>query len=157
MPAAHLAGVLLVVVEVFRRERPAFVAEQTVCGNLGRVELQLEFHVFRHRHHRTAEFRHQDLLRLEDAVEERVVPVAGVRELLHHRVMVVAAADAEDRQGHARLALRRDVPLHTPVSRFAAMYRSSSEGLRMPTLKSPSVTSTTRLFFFAEKFFIACS
>ena len=27
----------------------------------------------------------------------------------------------------------------------------------MPTLKSPSVTSTTRLFFLAEKFFIACS
>ena len=62
-----------------------------------------------------------------------------------------------------RRAMRRqdqrehDLTGLTPVARFSAMYRSSSEGLRMPTLKSPSVTSTTRLFFLAEKFFIACS
>ena len=76
------AGVLLVVVEVLRREQPAIVAEQTVRGDLGRVELQLQLHVLGDRHHRAAELRHYHLLRLEDAVEERVVPVSGVRQLL---------------------------------------------------------------------------
>ena len=46
---------------------------------------------------------------------------------------------------------------NTPLERLPSMYRTSSAVELMPTLKSPSVMSTTRLLDFASKFFLACS
>ena len=76
---------------------------------------------------------HEHAARLLQRVDVRVVAVAAIGQRLQRAVLQVAAADAEHRQEDAALALR---------ARSAA---SGRPRLVTPTLKSPSVASTTRL------------
>ena len=102
------ARVLLVVIKVLRGEAAVLVAQEPVALDLGRIELDLHLHVLRDGHERAAELVHHHLLRLEDGVKKGVVAVPGIRQLLHVRILVIAAPDAQHRQEDAAFALRRD-------------------------------------------------
>ena len=93
--SADLAGVLLVVVEVFATQQPVFVADEAIAGDVRRVELDLQFDVLRDRHQRAARLSHEHLACLLQRIEVGVIAVPLIGEHLHRRVLQVARADTE--------------------------------------------------------------
>ena len=99
--SAHLAGVLLVVIEILRREEPVLVPHEAVALHAGGVPLELELHVLGHGDQRRARFMHQHLARFGERIDVRILTVALVGELLHRGVFQIALAEAEHRQKYA--------------------------------------------------------
>ena len=134
VPRADFAGVLLVVVEILGPQHAVLVADEPVAGDLGRVELDLDLHVLGDRHQRAGHLLDEHAAGLGAVIDVVVVAVAVVGDRFHHRVVEVAAAEAEHGEEHAGvLGL---------LSRPAV---ASSAVLVTPTLKSPSVQRMTRL------------
>ena len=99
---ADLAGVDRVVVEILLAQRPVLIADQPVFADIGRVELDLDLDVLGDGEQRRGELLDEHLLRLARAVDVGVVAVPVVGDLLHHRFVVIAGAEAERGQGDAR-------------------------------------------------------
>src|SRR5919198_1789130 len=105
---ADLARVLAVVVEIAVGEQAVLVADEPVAGHQPRVELDLYLHVLRDRQERRAGLLAQSLARLRLGVDVGVITVPLVGQLLHHRVVEVAGAEAEDGEEDAALPLLLD-------------------------------------------------
>ena len=45
MASTDIAGIHFVIVEIFTFQRPGFIANQAVFGNLGRIEFDLNFNI----------------------------------------------------------------------------------------------------------------
>ena len=71
---------------------------------MGRVELDLNLHVFGDGIQRRTHLIDQHLTRLAQRIDVGVVAVAVVRELLHQMVVVVAGPEAQRRERHTGLA-----------------------------------------------------
>ena len=99
-----VAGVDGVVVEVLALKHAVLVADQAVFGDHGRVELELDLDVPGDREQGRGEFVDQHLARFVQGVDIGVVAVAGVGQLFHQVVVVVASAEAQRGQLNASLA-----------------------------------------------------
>src|SRR5262245_37068720 len=132
MAGADFARVLLVVVEVLIPEESIFVANQSVGGDVLRVELDLDLDVLCDRDERVTGFLDEHLPGFVQRVEIGVVPVPAIRQLLHRRILDVAGADASTER-------------KMPLARFSSISLVKSPWFVTPTLKSPSVARMTRL------------
>ena len=108
MPGPHLAGVLLVVVEILGGQGPLLVTEQPVRLHYRRVELDLDLHVLGDGHKRPAELLDERLVGFPQGVDVGVVAVPLAGELDHHLVPQVAHPEPEHAQEDARLSLLLD-------------------------------------------------
>ena len=95
MAGADFAGVLLVVVEVLGPQHAVLVAEEPVAGHLARVELDLDLHVLGDGDERAGHLLDEHVAGFGAVVDVVVVAVAVVGDGFHHRVVEVAAAEAE--------------------------------------------------------------
>ena len=116
---AYLARVLPVVVEVAFGEQTVLVADESVARDRARVELDLYLHVLRYGRERAGDLFAESLARLLLGVNVCVVAVPLVGQLLHHRVVEVARADAEHREEDSALALLLDESDERLVARHA--------------------------------------
>ena len=109
MAAAHVAGVLLVVAEVFVLEDAVLVADQPIGLHAVVVELDLQLHVLGD-HHQRRPLIEKQLASFVHRVDVGVVPIAIMCELFELAVLEVVHAEAEDCQVDARLPLLFDQP-----------------------------------------------
>jgi hypothetical protein len=91
---AQLATILRVIIEVLRGQEAILIADKAILGHLRRIELHLDLRILRDGHQRGSHLLHEDLPRLHDVVDIRIVAVALVGEGLHAAVLEVARAEA---------------------------------------------------------------
>ncbi len=102
---ADIAGIDLVVVEVLARQHAVLVADQAILLHRCRIEFHLDLHVARDGGQGRADLADQHLVAFHQVVDIRIGAVAGIGQLLHQLLVVVAGAEAERGQRHAGLAL----------------------------------------------------
>ena len=95
MTGPDIARINLVIVEVFLRQYPVFIADQTVFLDEGGVELNLDFDILGDGEQRRRHFVIEHLLRFNRAVDIGIVAIANVRDLFHHRVVEIALPKAK--------------------------------------------------------------
>ena len=105
MPRTHVAGIHRVVGEILLAQRAVLVADQPVLADLRGVELHLHLHVPGDGDQRGGQFVGQHLFRLHRAVDIGVIAVTDIGDALHHRLVVIAGAEAERRQRDAGVAV----------------------------------------------------
>jgi len=119
VPGAHVAGIDLVVGEIFLPQQPVLVADQPVRRHARRVELHLHLHVLGHRHQRAAGLLDEQPPRLRRRIHVAVVSVALVGQFFERAVLVVAHAEAEHGEKRAALGLFLDQPHQLALARRA--------------------------------------
>ena len=107
-PAPISPASILIVVEVLALEHAVLVADQSVLRDHRRVELDLDLHVPGDGPQRSLTLRHEHTLGLRQGIDVRMIAVAGIGQLLHQVIVVVAGAEAERRKRDAALALFLD-------------------------------------------------
>ena len=105
MTRADIARVDAIVIEIFGFQCAGFVTDQAVFRDCRRVPLDLHFHVLGDREQRRTRLVYEHLPRFIQRIDIRGCPIAVLGERLHERIVVIALADAEDRQENAALAL----------------------------------------------------
>ena len=96
MPRPDIAGVDLVIVKIRAPQRPGFIANQTVLGNLSGIEFDLDLHIIRNWKERTVQLINQDLLRLGQTVDIGGLPIAILCQCLQCRVIQIAAIKSKN-------------------------------------------------------------
>ena len=105
MSGAHLSCILLVVCEVSIIESAVLVSDESVGGDHGRIELDLNLYVLGDGNKGSTHLLDQGLAGLEQAVDVCIVTIALVGELLHPTTLVVAHAKTKDAEEDTRLSL----------------------------------------------------
>mgnify|MGYP000004572824 CR=1 FL=1 len=108
MAAADLTGVLRVIIEVLFGEQAVLVADEAVGSHLGRIELDLHFHILRDGDERAGHLLDEHFACLGEAVDVGVVAVPFVGEGFHGTILQIAAAKAEHAEEDAAASLLRD-------------------------------------------------
>ena len=82
MPHPDIAGVDLVIGKIRAPQRPGFIVNQMVFGNLSGIEFDLDLHIIRNWKERTVQLINQDLLRLGQTVDIGGLPIAVLCQCL---------------------------------------------------------------------------
>ena len=108
MAGADVTRIDRVVVEILAPQNPVFVADQPVFLDPRRIEFDLDFHVLGDGQQSGAHLLHQHLVRFLQGVDVGVVTIAGIGQLFHQPIVVVAGAETERGQGDTAFALGFD-------------------------------------------------
>ncbi len=90
MSCSDLAGVFFVIIEILIRQDSVLVTDQSVGGDQGGIEFDLNFDIFGDRHQRAGQLIDQHLFRFAVGVDERIISVSLSADLLQHRVVQVS-------------------------------------------------------------------
>ena len=93
MARPYLAGIHLVIIEIFTIEGPVFIAYQTIFGDDCRIKLHLDLHIFGYGQQGRTQLIHQHLTRLIERIYIGIMTIALIGKLLHQVIVIISLTE----------------------------------------------------------------
>src|SRR5690606_10234237 len=116
---SHVTAEFFVIIEIFLFQQAVFIAQQPICLDFARIELNLYFYILGDRKKRAAKFGNHGFASLGDVVDIGVISMALISQQFHLAVFQIAHAESQHGKAYAALPFPCDELLHVAVAGWA--------------------------------------
>ena len=141
MPCSHISGILFVIIEIAIGQFPVFIADQTICLDLGWIELDLDLHIFGDGEQGSRHLRNQHFFCFQRIVDIGIVAVSFVGQRFHLIILDVSHTKAKHGEIDPLIA-----PLLNQPGQFAFAGRSDIK-ITVSCQNDPIVAVFNEFFF----------